>query len=193
MYISWEVSFSLTWSHPHSNSDDTQAYDTLKENDHFPLVLSCRGQAALLSVTGACEFFRYSSTSAMTAPLARSTPGITCVSSCLTSFGYQLKSELLRNVFLDSSICYNYQHAFWQFVGFPDGSEHCLYFFPFKYLSPSLSIYLCRREWQSTPLVFPGESHGQRSLAVHSWWGHKESDMTEWLTLNYFTINTLLI
>ena len=28
-------------------------------------------------------------------------------------------------------------------------------------------------------------SHGQRSLAGYSSWGHKESDMTEWLTL-YF-------
>ena len=32
-----------------------------------------------------------------------------------------------------------------------------------------------------TPVFLPGESHGQRSLAVYStWgWGHKESDMTE--------------
>ena len=97
MYISWEVSFSLTWSHPHSNNDDIQAYN----NYHFPPVLSCRGQAGFLSVTGECEFFCYSSTSAMPTPLLRSTPGKTCVSSCLTSFGYQLKSELLRNVFLD--------------------------------------------------------------------------------------------
>ena len=29
----------------------------------------------------------------------------------------------------------------------------------------------------------PGESHGQRSLANYSPWGHKESDMTEQLTL----------
>ena len=84
-------------------------------------------------VTGACGFFCYSSTSAIPAPLPRSTPGKTCVSSCLTSFGYQLKSELLRNVFLDSSVCYNYQYVF-SVVGFPDGSEHCLdIFYPFKY------------------------------------------------------------
>ena len=36
-----------------------------------------------------------------------------------------------------------------------------------------------RREWQPTPVVLPGESHGQRSLAGYSPWGHKESDMTE--------------
>ena len=28
-------------------------------------------------------------------------------------------------------------------------------------------------------LFLPGESHGQRSLACHSPWGHKESDTTE--------------
>ena len=39
-----------------------------------------------------------------------------------------------------------------------------------------------RREWLSTPVFLPGESHGQRSLASYSQWGHKESDTTEWLT-----------
>ena len=29
------------------------------------------------------------------------------------------------------------------------------------------------------PVVWPGESHGQRSLAGCSLWGHKDSDMTE--------------
>jgi len=29
----------------------------------------------------------------------------------------------------------------------------------------------------------PGEFHGQRSLMGYSPWGHKESDMTEWLTV----------
>ena len=29
------------------------------------------------------------------------------------------------------------------------------------------------------PVFSPGESHGQRSLADYSPWGHKESDTTE--------------
>ena len=33
-----------------------------------------------------------------------------------------------------------------------------------------------RRQWQSTPVFLPGESHGQRSLVGYSPWGHKESD-----------------
>ena len=42
--------------------------------------------------------------------------------------------------------------------------------------------------WQPTPVSLPGESHGQRSLAGYSPWGHKELDMTEhsW-TLSTFT------
>ena len=36
-----------------------------------------------------------------------------------------------------------------------------------------------RREWLPTPAFLPGESHGQRSQADYSPWGHKESDMTE--------------
>ena len=39
-----------------------------------------------------------------------------------------------------------------------------------------------RRKWQPTPVVLPGESHGQRSLPGYSPWGRKESDMTERLT-----------
>ena len=31
-------------------------------------------------------------------------------------------------------------------------------------------------EWQPTPVFLAGESHGQRSLAGYSPWGHKESD-----------------
>ena len=41
-----------------------------------------------------------------------------------------------------------------------------------------------RRKWQSTPVLLPGKSHGQRSLVGYSPWGRKESDMTERL---YFT------
>ena len=35
------------------------------------------------------------------------------------------------------------------------------------------------RAWQTTPLLLPGESHGQRSLVGCSPWGCKELDMTE--------------
>ena len=38
-----------------------------------------------------------------------------------------------------------------------------------------------RRDWLSTPIFLPGESHGQRRLVGSSPWGHKESFTTEWL------------
>ena len=30
-----------------------------------------------------------------------------------------------------------------------------------------------RKEWQPTPVFFPGEFHGQKDLAIYSPWGHK--------------------
>ena len=42
-----------------------------------------------------------------------------------------------------------------------------------------------RSKWQPTSVFLPGESHGQRNLEVYSPWGHKESDMTEQLTLSH--------
>ena len=38
---------------------------------------------------------------------------------------------------------------------------------------------LGRRARQPTPVCLPGESHGQRSLAGYSPWGHTGSDLTE--------------
>ena len=35
------------------------------------------------------------------------------------------------------------------------------------------------RAWQPTPTLFPGESHGQRSLVGYSPWGCQQSDTTE--------------
>ena len=42
------------------------------------------------------------------------------------------------------------------------------------------------RERLPTPVVWPGEFNGQRSLSGYSRWGRKESDMTEWLSLFTF-------
>ena len=36
-----------------------------------------------------------------------------------------------------------------------------------------------RRKWQPTPVFLPGESHGQKSLAGYSPWGHKAFDPSE--------------
>ena len=42
---------------------------------------------------------------------------------------------------------------------------------------------LWRRAWQLTPAFLPEKFHGQRSLASYSSWSHKESDMTEKLSM----------
>ena len=48
----------------------------------------------------------------------------------------------------------------------------------------SLGQKIPRRTWEPTPVFLPGKSHGQRSLVGYSPRGHKESDMTEPLTLS---------
>ena len=50
-----------------------------------------------------------------------------------------------------------------------------------------------RRKWQLTPVLLPGKFHVQRSLAGYSPLGHKESDMTEQLTLSLSPLSMSLI
>ena len=42
-----------------------------------------------------------------------------------------------------------------------------------------------RRQWQPTPVLLPGDSHGWRSLVGCSPWGRKESDTTERLHFHF--------
>ena len=42
-----------------------------------------------------------------------------------------------------------------------------------------------RRQWQSTPILLPRESHGWRNLAGCSPWGREESDTTERLHFHF--------
>ena len=46
-------------------------------------------------------------------------------------------------------------------------------------------ITLRRRQWHPTPVLLPGESHGQRSLVGCSPWGCQESDTTERLHFHF--------
>ena len=43
-----------------------------------------------------------------------------------------------------------------------------------------------RRQWQPTPGLLPGKSHGQRSLVSYSPWGRQELDTTEQLHFHLF-------
>ena len=50
-------------------------------------------------------------------------------------------------------------------------------------MSPLALCY--RAEWQPSPALLPGKSHGRRSLVGCSPWGREESDTTEWLHLHF--------
>ena len=52
------------------------------------------------------------------------------------------------------------------------------------YLTMSRDIFQ-RRQWQPTPVLLPGKSHGQRSLVGCSPWGREESDKTERLPFTF--------
>ena len=45
--------------------------------------------------------------------------------------------------------------------------------------NPWVGKILRGRKWQPTPVFLPRKSHGQRSLAGYSPWGHRELDTTE--------------
>ena len=49
-----------------------------------------------------------------------------------------------------------------------------------------------RRKWQSTPVLLPGKSHGQRSLVGYRPQGHKGSDTTERLHFHFHFLLRLL-
>ena len=45
--------------------------------------------------------------------------------------------------------------------------------------------FIWRRQWQPTPVLLPGKSHGRRSLVGGSPWGCEESDTTERLHFHF--------
>ena len=59
-------------------------------------------------------------------------------------------------------------------------------------LTPGLGRSPWRREWLPTPVFWPGESHGKKSLAGYSPLGHKELDMTERITVTFLYITSCL-
>ena len=53
---------------------------------------------------------------------------------------------------------------------------------------PWVGKFPWRRKWQPTPVLSPGESHVERSLAGNSPWGCKELDTTERLNTRRFLL-----
>ena len=50
--------------------------------------------------------------------------------------------------------------------------------------------FIWRRQWQPTPVLLPGKSHGRRSLVGCRPWGCEESDMTERIHF-YFSLSCI--
>ena len=49
----------------------------------------------------------------------------------------------------------------------------------------SILMHIWSRQWHPTPVLFPGKSHGQRSLVGCSPWGREELDTTERLHFHF--------
>ena len=85
-------------------------------------------------------------------------------SNCLLLSYIVTKYAKLLTVLLFQPFC------FWKFSSFPK----CIIYV-------NLNRLIRRRQWQPTPVLLPGKSHGWRSLVGCSPWGHEESD-TYWAT-----------
>ena len=80
-------------------------------------------------------------------------------------------------------------------VMFDQSSEHsCLtksvravnhYKYRFRIVANIYNPLQWRRQWHPTPVLLPGKSHGWRGLVGCSPWGHKESDKTERLHIDF--------
>ena len=99
-----------------------------------------------------------------------------------TFLGTQQCLNLLSFWFLFSSSSSSKLYLVSGFPGGSDGKESaCSAGDP--WFDPWAGKIPWKRKWQPIPVSLPGEFHGQRSLAGYSPWGHKEFDLTEWLTL----------
>ena len=53
------------------------------------------------------------------------------------------------------------------------------------FLYRELRVWVWRRQWQPTPVLLPGKSHGRRSLVACSPWGREEWDTVERLPFHF--------
>ena len=103
--------------------------------------------------------------------------------SNVSSIDYKIKSSMYLLILFKLTCLYTYKCLL--IVGSPGGSDG-------KdspaMQNPWVRKIPWRRKWQPTPVILPGEFHGQRSQAGYSPWGCKESGMTEQLSLCLTTI-----
>ena len=122
-------------------------------------------------------------------------PFLTCPVHLCSLLSYQMPTLTLHSSYSKllavPRMCLTYS-CHWTFTsasGFPGGvsdkalacqRRRCKR----RWFDPWVGRILWKRAWQHTPVFLPGESHGQRSLADYSPWGHKGSNMTEQLSNN---------
>ena len=53
-------------------------------------------------------------------------------------------------------------------------------------MDPWVGKICWRKEWLPTPVFWPGEFHGERSLGGYSPWGGKELDTTDQITVHFY-------
>ena len=68
-----------------------------------------------------------------------------------------------------------------------NNSKKKLFFCVFIFRIQKCSELFCTdlRQWQPTPVLLPGKSHGQRNLVGYSPWGHEELDRTDQLHFHF--------
>ena len=87
---------------------------------------------------------------------------------CLTNFLWNINVKILRSW----KVTREYLWLLWMINHLP-----C----EFTWFSMHTNCNNLWRQWQPTPVLLPGNSHGRRSLVGCSPWGREESDTTEQL------------
>ena len=94
------------------------------------------------------------------------------------------RKELDTDWATEHSTCINRYINTESFPGTLDGKINCLQCWRPGF-SPWIGKIPQRRKQQPAPVLLLGKFHGWRNLIGYSAWGHKESDMTEWLRFHF--------
>ena len=98
--------------------------------------------------------------------------------------------QILSGWCLSDSLHLIFVHCVWCLLGFLGGSDGKESICNMEDLGSVPGLGRSPGEGNGYPLQYSGleNSHGQRSLAGYSPWGHKELDTTEWLSLAHSSL-----
>ena len=98
--------------------------------------------------------------------------------------------QILSGWCLPDSLHLIFVHCVWCLLGFLGGSDGKESICNMEDLGSVPGLGRSPGEGNGYPLQYSGleNSHGQRSLAGYSPWGHKELDTTEWLSLAHSSL-----